>query len=279
MKLSETLTDLQIPYLSTRNLCQDELELFFGKIRLISKNTDARSFASSFAKISSSSLIRAPIEGNCEIDDEQLEKTIDYMHLKNFQPIDDITPFDVDSEELDEALHFSGASDSPIGGVFESVCSLNAASYFSGYIGLKLNKHHRTILKCSINECEGCCDIFTTPDMNLHLFVSFKEYRDNVDSSWGLKYCSAPFIKLIEEYERVFLYFFSKYSHNVGISKTLYLIIKKHCSVPTFCSTLISDYFIKFFIKCRIFQCLRVWNSKLKLPDNRNKYIKASNSK
>jgi hypothetical protein len=85
---------------------------------------------------------------------------------------------------MEEAINFSGAPTMPIGGFFESSsCLHEAASYFSGYVGHKVNKFHTLKLKCAISVCEGCENIFSTQDLNLHLFISFKEYQRNVDSS------------------------------------------------------------------------------------------------
>lgn len=60
------LSSINKPFLSTRNLCQDPLELFSGKVRQLSKFPDAFVFANNFANICSASLVTAPISGNCE---------------------------------------------------------------------------------------------------------------------------------------------------------------------------------------------------------------------
>jgi hypothetical protein len=57
LKLREISDEKHLPYLSTRNLCQDPLELFFGKIRLIQKFPDALSFINCYAKTSTASLL------------------------------------------------------------------------------------------------------------------------------------------------------------------------------------------------------------------------------
>lgn len=183
LELSKILSEYDIHYLSTRNLCQDHLEMFFGKIRQVAKFPDCYGFAFSYGRISSGSLIRAPLDGNCEVDEEHLEGTIQFLNIDVLPVQEESTSFEADEGEILEALHFSGTPNSPIGGINDSVCSKNACSYFSGYLGLKLNKFHRSKLNCSITDCEGCNNIFVTPDMNLHLFISFKEYEHNVDSS------------------------------------------------------------------------------------------------
>lgn len=84
---------------------------------------------------------------------------------------------------MDEAATYSGSPTAPVGGMFDCVASDNACSYFSGYIAMKLEKYHSNTLKSKLVECEICSSILTTQNMNLHMFVSFKEYKHNVDSS------------------------------------------------------------------------------------------------
>lgn len=78
--LLEDLKKYQIKYLSIRNLCQDPLELFFGKVRQLKRYPDAKDFSNCYAKIATSSLIRAPLRGNCEvIPEEQLLRTESFV--------------------------------------------------------------------------------------------------------------------------------------------------------------------------------------------------------
>jgi len=76
--LKKKLDELGVSYLSTRHLCQDPLELFFGKIRLITKFPDAFAFSNNYAKIATASLIKAPTSGNCTVveDDHHLTDTV-----------------------------------------------------------------------------------------------------------------------------------------------------------------------------------------------------------
>lgn len=66
LELNIALASLNFPYLSTRNICQDGIELFFGKVRQLAKFPDAFSFSNNFASICSASLVCAPLTGNCE---------------------------------------------------------------------------------------------------------------------------------------------------------------------------------------------------------------------
>ena len=66
LELNSTLNSLGVPFLSTRNICQDPLENFFGKIRQLSKFPDSFAFCTNYSKIASGSLVAAPLTGNCE---------------------------------------------------------------------------------------------------------------------------------------------------------------------------------------------------------------------
>jgi len=68
--LNEELTVAGFPYLSTRNINQDCLELFFGKVRNVAKYPTAGDFAHIYARLTVASLIRAPTTSNCENIDE-----------------------------------------------------------------------------------------------------------------------------------------------------------------------------------------------------------------
>ena len=79
LELVEILSGMGIKYLSTRNLCQDPLELLFGKIRTLAKFPDPFTFSSNYARISTSSLVRAPSSGNCDSSEDHLWETISIM--------------------------------------------------------------------------------------------------------------------------------------------------------------------------------------------------------
>jgi hypothetical protein len=83
LQLRVRLDEHNLPYLSTRNVCQDGLECFFGKIRLLQKVPDARNFADNYAKIASSSLLRAPLSANCQNVEEQLDGTLVHFSKVN----------------------------------------------------------------------------------------------------------------------------------------------------------------------------------------------------
>lgn len=64
----QILSNMNVKYLSTRNLCQDPLELLFGKIRQIAKYPTPYEFCNAFGRISAASLISSPVTSNVEDD-------------------------------------------------------------------------------------------------------------------------------------------------------------------------------------------------------------------
>ena len=56
----------------------------------------------------------------------------------------------LDPEEVDEALVFSGTPSAPIGGVIDSVAAKDAVRYYAGYIAMKLGQFHLSKLKIKL---------------------------------------------------------------------------------------------------------------------------------
>lgn len=72
--LSEDLRQQGMKFLCIRSLCQDPLELHFGKIRQMKRYPNAKDFADCFSRTATASLLRAPTTGNCE------EALVDHLH-------------------------------------------------------------------------------------------------------------------------------------------------------------------------------------------------------
>lgn len=171
-----------------------------------------------------------------------------------------------------EALHFKETT--VVGGMFDGIAADNAASYFAGYIASKAEKYHRRHLASNIKNCACCCSILSSKDLSLHIFVSFKEYEDRVETSYGLKYCSENFIRTIIEFERIFLYFFTNFKHLYHFTKITTDFIEQNCDLPSFCSTEMSSFIIKFFVRCRTFQCVKMFNRTLVVKKSKDKIKK-----
>ena len=73
--LSQDLRQSEIQHLSTRNLNQDYIEQFFGKIRQKGKFPTPYDFKIFYTRITVASLIRPPKAGNCELQEDTNEVT------------------------------------------------------------------------------------------------------------------------------------------------------------------------------------------------------------
>ena len=164
-----------------------------------------------------------------------------------------------DEHEVIEASIFSKDCSVAVGGCCEEEVFNQAAAYFSGYLVHKLNTVHKKKLHSGIVDYEVCSAILDIQDLNLHMFTSFKEYEQNVNSSWSLNYYSRSFIDTVKLLETIFINIFHKYSFITGFSILMKNTIKEHCHLPVFCCEDIKNYFINFFVNCRSHQvCKRV---------------------
>lgn len=176
---------------------------------------------------------------------------------------------------MDDARSFSEVTD--VGGVICDSVSINAASYYAGYVASKLAAFHLQNFKTTLNACEHCSNILGQIDYNIHLFTTFKEYHSNGNRTWGLKYCSQQFLQIIQEYERVFLYCFSKYAHIDRFCSFVNSTITYNCHHPKFCKPAMNSYFIKFYVQCRTLQAIKIRNKTFRIPVHYDKCKKLSN--
>ena len=80
--LRQEFSKRRLPYLSTRRLCQDTLELFFSKIRLFQTHPTPAQFLDFFNKINVCSLMTAPLRSNCEEEkvESRASETMNLLH-------------------------------------------------------------------------------------------------------------------------------------------------------------------------------------------------------
>lgn len=165
-------------------------------------------------------------------------------------------------EDIAKSLEFTGPT--AVGGLFDSTEVENGAAYFSGYVLMKLNEKHLKISSTSISNCTTCSALVTEPNLTFHLFNTFKEYSDSHN---GLFYCSQFFVDCIVEYERVFLYFLNSFGHVPGFCSAIVNVYTNHCSIPKMCNSELVSFLLNFFVRCRTFQSLKVFNRSLISPD------------
>ena len=178
--------------------------------------------------------------------------------------------------DKDEVLEFDGPT--VVGGLFTSAGGDGAASYLAGFIAHKLMKYHVQKLHNNLKDCETCSTILSEEDVFIHMFVSIKQYVGNVGSG-GLKFCSEKFVNHIIELERYFLYFIHHHPHEKQLSANIIGAIRKNCILPDFCSTVMKDYFVNYYVKCRLLQSTKNWSQNLRMQSSKPDKLKKITSK
>jgi len=247
-------------FLSTRRLCQDLLEAYFGKIRSITTNPTPHQFVDDFAKVNVASLMTAPLNSNCEQEEtmELTSKTLKLLENPPQPPVDE-HPLHLEEEELLQARTYAGQS--AVGSVSQSASSFNGAAYFSGFMAKKLVKEHKK-LKNSLYQCSVCSKILSSPARNVHLYVILKQYSKHTSGHRGLKYCSSYFISFIRSFKKVFLYCFEKYRHLNCFTQMVTNTIERTCDIPMFCCTKLAKYLIRTYVRARTYQSVNILNKK-----------------
>ena len=146
---------------------------------------------------------------------------------------DEVAKASVLNEELNKA----------VGGCKEEQTFKEAAAYFSGYLVHKLNSYHKKKLSSTIVDYETCAAILDVQDLNLHMFTSFKEYEQNLSSSWSLNYYNRSFIYTIVLLETIYVNLFNKHGHVRGFTFLVRNTLASHCKLPEFCCKDIGNQF------------------------------------
>ena len=88
LELRKIFSEKKLVYLHTRRICQDPLELFFGKIRGGVSHPTPATFEEQYSRKSAASLIMAPITANCEplesVPSEHLMETCSLFNKVSF---------------------------------------------------------------------------------------------------------------------------------------------------------------------------------------------------
>lgn len=152
-----------------------------------------------------------------------------------------------------------------VGGLLESTCSDNAAaSYFAGYIARRILVKHSQLLKRNYQDCIDCEEIVTEKNIMTHPFVSFKEYSESVNIEWGLLYCTEKIIETIISSEKIFLYCMHNFPHARGFPQIVSNAITMNVTIPKFCNSSLTDFFVDLFVRCRIYHSMNYVNSKFR---------------
>ena len=159
IQLLDKLHKHNIKYLSTRNLCQDPLENFFGRIRSLNKSPDSKQFEENFRRVAFTDLL-SPVKlnisksTNCEEVENEVKivnMNNSYLEIANLLKKNRILKhIAIDYDEIFEFIEEENCLNI-IKSEFEY-----SSTYISGYLVLKLNFLHKNDFNKSIKECEIC---------------------------------------------------------------------------------------------------------------------------
>lgn len=274
LRLRKLFTDLNLPCLRTRRICQDPLEVFFGKVRQVKARPDPYEFSYSYVKICCASLIKGPIAGNCEDQEEIVDAVRDTIGIldKSETCYVDTVALELNEDEGRAALEFEGPT--CVGSAFDSVDFQNGLKYYAGYIVRTLAEKHRK-LGINLEDCHVCSQILGVPDEVTHRYVYLREYTSLEDFEYRLKYCSDWFVDVILICEKIFLYVFDKYRHENKIKEIVSgAIMKYNNSADKFCTKEIYRFLVDTFVRARLFQSVREVNAALSSKGNKDKMLK-----
>jgi hypothetical protein len=177
-------------------------------------------------------------------------------------------------------MEFEGEVGPPIGGYkTASVEQDNAIAYLSGFFVHKLNQFHIKTTDTTINTCETCSKILGPTNLNIHCYTTFKEYEKTNDLKPSLKYCSTSFLSSVKLLERTFLYYFDQHCYKVGFAKVFEKVVLDLCPLPKFCDGKITHFFVRKFVRVRLLQSIKRWNSAIATKSHADKLKKMSSCK
>lgn len=255
------LKDEGFSYILTRRLNQDPLENFFGTIRQQggnSVNPTPVQFTRAFKKLFLMSFLQhSGAGGNCEEDFDELLVNIKEMgddtasNMDMIEEVDD--EYDEDKETIQNELNEMKMSVNDYNEV--DLIKHNGLSYVAGYFAMKILLKH----KCSYCTSQIRSD-FNQNDETQH-YLNVRQY-EGLSSEQGLIPPSADWVKYISELEEIF---HENFLTNMQKPRVLLTILMKMINKPAFtnCKTFPKLYFLKFFIRVRIYFTLKFINQSL----------------
>lgn len=205
-----------------------------------SKNPTSIQFARAFKKSFSAKYLEHITTGNCQ-------------PQKSFNLNSSVT---LDMAVERKSIHSLGLpNDVKTMGLGEQ----NAFTYFIGYLIKKSKERH------------SCTELITneTPDLET-TFIGFKQQE-----GCKLNIPSAEMVEFAENLENEFCKYFNMYLSKSNIEELIYTELKK-IEEHKCCSLFNKEYFIRLFIRVRIFYVLKFFNIELNERKNKQKLLNVS---
>lgn len=231
-----------VTFLLTRNLNQDCLENSFGVLRKRGGNTTLLSpfqFASAFKKSFSIKYMEDITTGNCEPSEN--------LQLPDINL--DLSKSSINLQASQSRYKFNISSDYKSMDFEEK----NAFYYFCGWMLKKYRENHQ----CKL-------ELISEPSSS-STYLEFKEY-----SYGNLLRPPKEYLDIVENLERKFSSHFNEICISNNIEFSLSEILLPYFSYNC-CDRQDRVYFVRLYIRVRIYNILKSYNKRIKLYNNKNK--------
>lgn len=267
IRISKLLFDkFNVDYYFARNINQDPLENFFGRVRALNYrniNPDANTFINSFKSLLISNLLSPHSKfSNCEVDDGETLLDINFLFSDNKENEEN----NINSSRPSTSRKQSSGIISKSEVILEKV-KVQCSAYTAGYICRKMTKSL---------DCQSCLKTYVSSsnEKNIHTFINYRDYKSLKNKN--LCYPNETFLILYRDA--------STYIHNYlnencfkryvfrNLSSQLYKYLKfswlgcaKHFNI-------IKNIFLKYVIRLHVHNWCNIINKILK-GDIEEKYV------
>lgn len=266
IQLFDYLKENGINSISTRRLCQDNIEHFFGQMRRGCGNSESvtpNMFSCLFKKRWGINFVRIVKDGNCEVHDED-EATQTIANSPSCIVEEKISQILDDWEETESSNIYESIPEENISNELNEYTFMeqNAMVYVCGYLYRKSR---------SLHKCLGPQPTLSLCRDSEYTFTKEKDFDGN-----NLECPPKEFISYIEQLNEEFSKHFDNCCHIGGVSKFLY---ERLICVSNYkcCENMSTEKFIYLFIRVRIYFILKFFNRDAAVPNLRKKVLKLSN--
>ncbi|XP_063822851.1 uncharacterized protein LOC135072744 [Ostrinia nubilalis] len=255
-RLSKLLFEkYHLQYFYPRNINQDPLENFFGRIRAINHrnvNPDANTFMNAFKSLLMSNVMGPhSIYANCE--DDTGDTVVDFVKLMCSSNVDESSSstFDEDKENsmicrpITVTQNISNNSNQSLNPANERL-RVHSSAYTAGYLCRRVTKKFK---------CRECSETYTQTKIDVfHKWIEQREY--NLLKHRNLAYPSKKFLILYRDISGLIHDNLNKYAHKKCVKKHLKLDILKKFNVNwlgcTQHNTEVQEWFLNLIIRMHV---------------------------
>ncbi|CAK1580042.1 unnamed protein product [Parnassius mnemosyne] len=265
-RLSKLLFEkYEIQYFYPRNVNQDPLENFFGRIRAINYrnvNPDANTFANAFKSLLMSNVMGPhSIYANCE--DDKGDTVVDFLKLISSSDVNksSSSTFDEDKENICSGpitmtQNISSCNQS-LNAVNERL-RVHSSAYTAGYMCRRVTKKFN---------CRRCSETYTQTKRDVfHTWIKQREYT--LLKHKNLTYPSKKFLMLYRDISGLIHDYLNKYAFKKCVKRLLKMEIIKKFDVNwlgcTHHKTQVKEWFLNLMIRTHVHNWCNIINKILK---------------